>query len=455
MTGVDINVGVQLEATHNTPAAANFESDILLPEFPQFVAARIRELEVYANAIRELESSVLPEFAEPEHGNSAARTDGWIRELRISAASLIEDIAATLTDPHNREVLRLRAAIVRGERTLDDGALHVLHSQLEQEMLLFFGPLKTWATKSESIFHSFLCAIPDLECNRAMRQIAYDESIAFFRNALNDDQLALATVPGFGVFDIVACGGEAKRLPRHFAYFFPEDEFAPDKSVSRTVVFRNLLTQRFMASGRKLFTRLAPSVLTSWESDRVARSLLLWMKGHDIGHAVCYPYTDYGALHQVFGSFRTGVIAEAVADCYGYLLLTSERALAVSGAEHELGMYCFIGEMLRYIARGPSRYHDSGAAWLELGFLVRHGYVTLRGGRLDFSLQSFHDGMIELVRCLNRSALTGDIEKLGLLLNMYLDEGGEGSRGLAPIPLLLQDNTYIPLDIHPSTIYRG
>ncbi|MFL6336290.1 MAG: hypothetical protein ACJ754_23560 [Pyrinomonadaceae bacterium] len=375
-------------------------------------APLLQELSTLANVIREIQSKF------SYKGTSASVAD----YLRASA-DIIEEIGGAVRGGTDKGALFTRSKALRGEAATDDeGVIRKLHGHIEEELFLFCGSLKTWHAKSKQRFHSFVAAVPDPRWNSLVGKIGDATALEVFRRALGDGNLTMPDAPLYGIFNIIACGGEANRYPKHFCYFFPEDEGTPSSPVNRTVVFQNLYVHRFLYSSLPRLRRfVAGCAGLNLDEETAAKALIMWLKGHDIGHSVRLPETDMLMLHTALDEFSAGILEETAADCYGYLLLTSDEVSRATGLSHEFASLCFVGEMLRYLSRGRKKFQDSDAALLELSYLLRHGYAEIDGPCLSLTSAGLHEGMLRLTEELNRQVLSGDPDKVRLFAETHMN----------------------------------
>jgi hypothetical protein len=375
-------------------------------------APLLQELSALANVIREIQSQSL-------HKGTSASVADYVR----ASADIIEEIGSAVQGERDKAALFTRSRALRGEAvTGDKDVIRKLHGHIEEELFLFCGSLKTWHAKSKQRFHSFVAAVPDPGWNRLVGEISDATALEIFQRSLGHESLTLPDPPLYGIFNIIACGGEANQYPKHFCYFFPEDEGAPLSPVNRTVVFQNLYVHRFLYSSLPRLRRFVTGCAgLSPDEESVARALIMWLKGHDIGHSVRLPETNMPLLHVALDDFSAGILEETVADCYGYLLLTSDEVLRATGLTREFANLCFAGEMLRYLSRGRKKFQDSDAALLELSYLLRHGYVEIDGPRLSISDARLHEGMLRLTEELNRTVLSGDADKVRLFVDTNMN----------------------------------
>src|SRR5437764_1409402 len=88
---------------------------------------------------------------------------------------------------------------------------------------------------------------------------------------------------------------------------------------------------------------------------------------------------------------------------------------------------CFLISLLRilarkwstsYIRRGPTWFPDSGAAFIELSYLLSHGSVSLieNGEKLAWDGDRLYNGMVALAGELINVILRADVERATALL---------------------------------------
>ncbi len=91
----------------------------------------------------------------------------------------------------------------------------------------------------------------------------------------------------------------------------------------KSVVYANLYQTRFQRVSLPLAEEtLVPFRLNGLTPYRSLRDLLLWFRGHDIGHSFRLPETDYERLQSV-GLENMWMLQEAIADVMGYLMVVN------------------------------------------------------------------------------------------------------------------------------------
>jgi hypothetical protein len=120
------------------------------------------------------------------------------------------------------------------------------------------------------------------------------------------------------------------------------------------------------------------------------------------------------------------MLQEAIADVSGFLLATSGEWSAAGQLTLGESTTAFLAELLRYVRRGARSFPDSGAAYLELSYLVENGYVALLGDGRELSVDParVRAGMVALASDLVEVVLRGNLELARELLGRHtLQEG--------------------------------
>lgn len=310
-------------------------------------------------------------------------------------------------------VLRLRAASLLGEGHAQAAIAQI--AATDDPLILLCGPLSTWNGKSKNYLHGVVASVPVKRLNdlitRADSFLA--ANLRYLRTLPGLSALELDYVPPFVVTDLIACGGEANTYPKQFAYFLPEDEGVKGATSMKSVVYANLYQTRFHQVSLPLAEEtLVPFQLDGLTMYRSQRDLLLWFRGHDIGHSFRLPETDYGRL-QAVGLENMWMLQEAIADVMGYLMVANGPWWHAFQLDRTECSAVFLAELLRYIRRGPTWFPDSGAGFIELSYLLSHGYVSLisEGEQLVWNPDQFYDGMLALAGELVNVVLRADVER--------------------------------------------
>jgi hypothetical protein len=329
--------------------------------------------------------------------------------LRAGSAEILTSLAASgPVTPEESEVLGLRARALAADRGYADAARREAAIAEPQPLTVICGPVSSWRQKTRAALHGVLAST---QCRPGNALIAdadrlADPALDELRGDLGLPELAIASRFPLIVDDLIVSGGEPSTFPKHFAYFMPEDEGVREATARKTVCFANVYSARHRLIGRGL-ARHALDPVPVEPGPGLRACLLLWLRGHDLGHAVRLPTTDYASWRRSVGHEPFMMLQETIADTFGFLLAASWawRRLSPLGFATTCGVY--LGELLQYLRRGPQLHGDAGAAYVELAFLHAHGFVDLApdASRLAWSPDRLLDGMRALARALARDLL--------------------------------------------------
>lgn len=391
-------------------AIMNLTSDAISSEI-QLLLPSLYELAALGNAIHELQL-LDGSFCYPE----------VTKALQKQSADLLMQISSSLPGSI-AEVLQLRAYGLRGEAQAHiQAALRQIYAPSDP-LILLCGPLSTWRGKSRRNLHSVVASVPvhDLNAFIARADSLLAENIRYLWDVLNQPALSVSDSPSFVVTDIITCGGEANTYPKQFSYFLPEDEGVKRAKHKKTIVYANLYNTRFQRVSIPLATELlVPFQQISLVPRCAFEHLLLWFRGHDIGHSLYLPETDYKRLRPL-GLEHSIVLQEAMADVIGYLLVTDgpwQKAFDMDIADSSV---VFLAELLRYVRRGPNWFPDSAAGFIELSYLLDHGCISLtaNGTKLSWDPEQMYNGISALARELIEVVLRADLERSTNLLTKH------------------------------------
>jgi len=322
------------------------------------------------------------------------------------SAELLKRTAKQLPGPE-AEVIALRAQGLSGNGG-ENAAIRQAQIQ-ERDLVLLCGPMTTWQRKSSLTYYGFAASVPLPPSNLL---IARADSLlpdvqAYLADMLGQPELVARQAYRFLVTNLVNCGGEPNRFPKHFAYFLPEDEGIKRAKVCKTVVYANVYDARFESISRRLAQLgLDPAIDVS--AGQAMTLLLLWFRGHDVGHRFRLPNSAFRELGQL-GRDTSIALQEALADVVGYLAVSGGPWYRGFGIDLASCGFVFLAELLHYLERGAQYFPDSEAADLELSYLINGGYAELSAaGQVLWDPQTLHDGMLALGRELVVSILGND-----------------------------------------------
>jgi hypothetical protein len=333
------------------------------------------------------------------------------------SADLLLTMSTSLSGPI-ADMLKLRASsLINTENT--EAAIQQANDA-DAPLILLCGSLSTWRGKSKRNLYGVAASVPIHHQNALILQAdaLLEANVCYLQTLLDLASLKVANIPSFVSTDIIACGGEANTYPKQFSYFLPEDEGVKKAEHKKTVVYTNLYNARF----NKISVPLAEAFLVpSPQRDKISfhstENLLLWFRGHDIGHSFFLPETSYRRLRSIGLEFSV-VLQEAIADVLGYLLVANGPWQQAFQLDLPLSSTIFLAELLRYIRRGPTSFPDSEAGFIELSYLVSHGYISIleHGEKLAWNPAQLYNGMVALAKELVEVILRTDAERAQILL---------------------------------------
>lgn len=352
--------------------------------------------------------------AQSDAMRSLQTADGSLVSER-GASALREEMAdgllelAERVDDSSAAIIRLRADALAGRTDPREMTLEIAAQGESPALEIVCGPLCTWRPKTRAPLHSFLAAARDdgLQERLDTFDASLEETLDGLRRDLGAPGMAVSFALPMNATDLLASGGEAAGHPKHFAYFMPEDEGVDGLPLrqQRTLYLRNVHLMRYSAITVPLAETLLDGPMQATEAPTEA-TLMPWIRGHDHGHNVVVPETNYDSWRETLGIEPFMALQEAIADVYGFLMAISEPWRRIGGYSRVEMCATHVAEMLHYMRRGPQYHGDPGAAYVELSFLATNGFVEIdREGRIRWTEEGFCEGMTELAAELTRSTV--------------------------------------------------
>lgn len=360
-------------------------------------------LAAQSDAMRSLQTS----NGDPVSDRGATALRGEMAEGLRELAELVDKESATL--------IRMRAKALAGGAGHKETTLEIAARGASPALEIVCGPLCTWRPKTREPLHSFIAAARNERFQAMLDSLdaSLDDALDELRSDLDSTGMRVAFALPMNVTDLIASAGEAAGHPKHFAYFLPEDEGVDDLPLEeqRTLYLRNVHLARYSTITIPLAEALLSGPRRAAEVE-IEATLLPWIRGHDHGHNLIVPETDYGWM-ETLGVEPFMMLQEAIADVYGFLLAISEPWLGIAGTDRLEMCATHMAELLHYMRRGPWHYGDSGAAYLELSFLAENGFVEIDAeGRVTWSEEEFCRGMTAMASALTE-ATVGAPDKRG------------------------------------------
>ncbi len=181
--------------------------------------------------------------------------------------------------------------------------------------------------------------------------------------------------PAMRCLDVFKLSGALNVTHKPICVFFSGGSKEKVSSLSHMTVFVNLYTARWKAMTEKLAVKYitGAAALEALTDDEAARLLLLWLRGHDIGHfigadrlsmSMSEQDRDYMILHEL----KSDMISLYNLKRLSGALFPEENLKTVYLAA--------VAEMLRYIRRGGCvRHSDTGSAYLAYRHMSDMGAI--------------------------------------------------------------------------------
>jgi hypothetical protein len=359
----------------------------------------------------------------PERGNDQAKE---VIQLRHAGAAAMEASADVLDCEASATCLRLRAEALRGGSWSEQVERCI--GLDETRLISLSGDLHTWHHKSPDVYHSAFFAAVDQRYDRLVANLDDQlDAVTRYIHTIVDPRLVVKTPPRFKVGNLIFCGGEANRYPKHFAYFLPEDEGIKRAKQKKTVVFSNVYSAMYHGVSEPF--GLSALMIEGAERQTPVPStedhLICWLRGHDVGHGVILPETDFRVLGQQ-GRWASMMLQEVLADLFGLIMVSGGPWSKIANLRNDVAVRVFLTEMLRYLRRGETYFPDAEAAFLEFSFLEANGFVRIDWDKRKImtSVECLLSGAQQLLALLIKTALANDVEGTRSIIKQY----GVGAR---------------------------
>jgi hypothetical protein len=406
------------DATHT------IESIDLEPEVPEAVeplVPRLRELAALGDALRSLQAV-----------DGTMLAPGTSRALAAESAALLRELAdAEPVTAEEAAIMRLRADAIAEGTPSEEAARREAALAAPQPLTVFCGPMYTWRAKSSAGLHTVVAATRHAAGDRLVADLdgLVEEGLAAVRMQVGLPDLEVHDLLPMQITDLIAAGGEASAFPKHFAYFLPVDEglIDGDPAERKTVLFRNVYDQRYERMSSQLAEVLLDGPQLRPDVPPIA-PLLGWLRAHDVAHGLTLPGDEHEHAVSV-GPEPAMSLHEVTANVYGLLLAITPPWLERQGANESDVAAVYLAEMLQYMRRGPGRWGDAGAAYMELNFLERNGFVDIDElGRVGWETGRLIEGTTAHARVLAQAIIAA--HDTGLAAS-FLDEYAWGEETAA------------------------
>lgn len=256
----------------------------------------------------------------------------------------------------------------------------------------------------------------------------YDKKLSlFFKNLplqnRDRDSSFSNKIPRMRCIDAFALSGELNIRHKPICVFFSGNEYESTSALSRLTVFINLYIIRFQIISKQIARKILSdySIIENLDYSSIGRLLLIWLRGHDIGHL--YGVDSLGAKVSEFD--RTYLILhELKSDFISLHNLRYLREDLLNGNQLNMAYMISIAEMFRYIRRGGFfNYPDSASAFLSYSFFREGGSISfnLRTKKFLVDFKKLENDIDDMIYNLLKIFSDGDVKEANKLVNGWGD----------------------------------
>jgi hypothetical protein len=355
-----------------------------------------------------------------------------------AVAKVLREVGDALPGRTDRRAAALRASAVADG--YEPAVLQEL-AALEEDVAVVAGQVSTWYGKEPGgLPTAFACRRDPVLDDLVARAQGRRGEVADYLVRLHAD-LRLGDPPVFVPTELFFMAGEGDLHPKHIAYFLPEDEGVRHSPFNKTYYFANTHRALREAVSAPLAARLLTldAALEPPAAAHLDAIPALGVLGHEFGHSVRRPVTDFAALHDA-DRWASAVLQETSADVFGVLILADVWAGPLGVRPADVVAY-YLAECLRYVDRGLGHFPDSDGMFLQLSYLVQLGALAVEHGRrprLAGDPETVLAGLRSLARTLADTLLTGTAEPAAALHRAY------GPATVEPLQPLVEELRRLP-----------
>lgn len=288
----------------------------------------------------------------------------------------------------------------------------------------------------------------------------YDSKLDFFAGKLplsahNNNYSIKKSAPLMRCIDVFSLAGGLNTRHKPICVFFSSGSVGNISTLSKLTVFTNIYVHRFQLISKDIARRYMVDypVIESLDCEDIAKLLLIWLRGHDLGHFYgkdCLGKSmpeldkDYLILHELKSDMVSLYNLRYLKDDLlkdGFLA----KAYVVS-----------IAEMFRYIRRGRfHNYPDTASAFLAYSYLKENSSITFNSKERRFKVDfdKLETDIENLTRELFKIFAEGNVSHARELVNRWGNIEELGQINL-PGELKVLEDTIVPHFIDFNFITR-
>jgi len=253
--------------------------------------------------------------------------------------------------------------------------------------------------------------------------------------------------------DVFSLAGELNIRHKPICVFFSGGGPENLSALSRVTVFINLYVRRFELISREIAKKymMDYSIIEKLDCEGIGRLLLLWLRGHDIGHfygedSLTKNVSEMDKVCLILHELKSDMVA-LYSLRYVVDDLLKEIRQPLSGDDFLVKAYLVsIAEMFRYIRRGGFyNYPDTASAFLTYSYLKENGSIGFDPieGKFKVDFDRFETGIKDLTEEVFGIFAEGNMSHAKELVNRWGDINRLGQNGL-PGELNILEDTTIP-----------
>lgn len=254
-------------------------------------------------------------------------------------------------------------------------------------------------------------------------------------------------LPLMRCIDVFSLAGELDTRHKPICVFFSGGGPENLSTLSRVTVFINLYVRRFELISREIARRyiMGHSIIEGLDYETIGRFLLLWLRGHDIGHfcgedSLSRYMSEMDRVYLILHELKSDMVA-----LYGLKYVVKDL---LKGVEDPLvkAYLVSIAEMFRYIRRGGFYNHpDTASAFLAYSHLKENGSIGFDPieGRFKVDFDRLERGIEDLTEEVFGIFAEGSVSRARELVNRWGDISRLGQSDL-PGELKALEDASIP-----------
>jgi hypothetical protein len=289
---------------------------------------------------------------------------------------------------------------------------------------------------------------------------SYDEKLDFFleRLPISEEYRGFSVkgnAPLMRCIDVFSLAGELNVRHKPICVFFSGGGYENLSTLSMMTVFINVYVRRFQLISKEIARKYVENylVIEDLDYETIAKLLLLWLRGHDIGHF-------YGVdslkkrMYELDKNYL--ILHELKSDA---VALYNLRYIANDLLKNDLLIKAYtvaVSEMFRYIRRGKFyNYPDTASAFLAYMYFKEMGSIEFdaRAKKFKVKFDKLEADIKDLNTNLLRIFAEGDVRKAKELVNRWGDIKELGHYSL-PDELGVLEDTDIPHYIDLNFVTR-